>query len=181
MLHEPAKPRHSAARLFRDKPVLDWTLRRLQKSKSIDRIAILCWQDQADAVRSIAETHHAVTINKGPRSLIPAMDMVTAARRWADGWRGGLLQTCEFDRGFFATWLAEIANELQTDPLVLIDSAAGLVDAALIDQIVEQAYEHASRPLIFSQAAPGLAGVAIRRSLLQQLSQANTHPGKFLH
>jgi hypothetical protein len=181
MLHEQPEPRHSAARLFRDKPVLDWTLRRLQQSKSVDRIAILCWQDQADAVRPIAETHQAVIINKGPRSLIPAMDMVTTARRWADGWRGGLLQTCEFDRGFFAPWLAEIANELQTDPLVLIDPAAGLVDAALIDQIVEQANEHASRPLIFSQAAPGLAGIAIRRSLLQQLSQANTHPGKFLH
>ena len=181
MLHEPGDPRHSAVRQFRSKPVLDWTLRRLCRAKSIDRIAILCWQDQAKAVRSIAETHGGILLDKGPRTAIPIMDNVTAARRWSDGWRGGLLQTCEFDRGFFAPWFVEAAIAMKADPIVIVDPAAGLVDPEMLDLTVQQAEEHASRPLIFSQAAPGLSGVVIRRSLLQQLTQVNSHAGKFLH
>jgi MoaA/NifB/PqqE/SkfB family radical SAM enzyme/spore coat polysaccharide biosynthesis protein SpsF (cytidylyltransferase family) len=181
MLHEQSGARHSAARRFRDKPVLDWTLRRLRRAKSIERIAILCWQDQADAARPIAEAHNSIVIDKGVRCAIPIMDNVTAARRWADGWRGGLLQTCEFDRGFLAPWFVEAATVLESDPVIIIDSAAGLVDPELIDLTAQQAEEHASRPLIFSQAAPGLCGIVIRRSLLQQLAQVKSHAGKFLH
>ena len=90
MLHESAD-QHSAARLFRRKPVLDWTLRRLASASSVETVAVLCWEDQVDAVIAVAEPDRAGVINKGPRQTLPGMNAVAAARRWADGWRSGLL------------------------------------------------------------------------------------------
>ena len=70
--------------------------------------AVLCWEDQLHRVAPIAEQGHVYVLAKGPRQPIPALDGVTAARKFADGWRGGLLGTCEFDRGFFAPWVEEL-------------------------------------------------------------------------
>ena len=108
MLHEPAGERNSAARRFRDRPVLWWTLERLKRANAIENLSILCWEDQLPQVRPIAEEQEAYVLAKGPRCGVSTLDAVTAARRWADGWRGGLLQTCEFDRGFHAPWVMEL-------------------------------------------------------------------------
>jgi hypothetical protein len=108
------------------------------------------------------------------------MDGVTAARRWSDGWRGGLLQTCEFDRGFHAPWLVELAAKISAATVLLVDPAAALIDPALIDSLVNHASANPDVPLIFSQAAPGLSGTVIRFDLLKQLAAINSHPGKFI-
>jgi radical SAM protein with 4Fe4S-binding SPASM domain len=184
MLHEPPGDAgdNSAARLFRDKPVLWWTLERLKRSRSLDAAAILCWEDQLAYVRDIADEHEVFILTKGPaRCHIPPMDGVTAARRWSDGWRGGLLQTCEFDRGFYGPWHLELATKLAAEAFVLVDPSAGLVDPHLIDALVAQAESAPDVPLVFSQAAPGLGGVLVRFDLIKQLASLKAHPGKFLH
>jgi MoaA/NifB/PqqE/SkfB family radical SAM enzyme len=181
MLHEPAGERNSAVRQFRERPVLWWTLERLQRAASIDNTAILCWEDQLPEVRQIAGEQEAYVLAKGPRCAVPTMDGVTAARRWADGWRGGLMQTCEFDRGFHGPWLMELAPRLSADTMMLVDPSAGLVDPELIDALARHAEMNADAPLIFSQAAPGLSGVLLRFDLLKQLAAIKAHPGKFIH
>ena len=181
MLHEPAGERNSATRKFRDQPVLWWTLERLRRASSVGQVAILCWEDQLPEVRPIAEDQEVYILAKGPRCAVPTMDGVTAARRWADGWRGGLLQTCEFDRGFHAPWLIELAPKLSADTMVLIDPSAALVDPSLVDAVIRHAELNPDAPLVFSQAAPGLSGVVIRFDLLKQLASVNAHPGKFIH
>ena len=103
MLHEPpdlaaallprAQRLNSATRLFRQDPVLAWTLDRLCRSKRLGSIAILCWEDQIESVRPIAEEHDACVLMKTPRIAQPLIEAVAAAQRWADGWRGGLLGT----------------------------------------------------------------------------------------
>src|SRR5215469_15877128 len=91
----------SATRRFRNKPVIDWTLMRLTRLGSIDSISILCWDDQQSALEPVNARHPTVQIvAKGARHALPGMNAITTARRWADGWRGGLLGTCEFDLGF---------------------------------------------------------------------------------
>ena len=181
MLHEPSGERHSAVRIFRDRPVLWWTLERLRQAKSIGHTAILCWEDQLAEVQPIAEDQEVYVLAKGPRCAVPTMDGVSAARRWADGWRGGLMQTCEFDRGFNAPWLMELAPKLSADTMVLIDPSAALVDPVLVDGLIRHAELNPEVPLVFSQAAPGLSGVVIRFDLLKQLASVNAHPGKFIH
>jgi hypothetical protein len=180
MLHEPAG-RGSAARLFRGTPVLAWTLDRLSRAAGIESTVILCWDDQLPAVEPLLATRQASIVAKGPRHAIAPLDALTTARKWADGWRSGLLHTCDFDLGFHGPWSSAIAGQFDADAVVLIDPAAGLVDPQLLDRLVVHAAGHPDTELIFSPAAPGLGGVLLRRPLLQRLADAGVHPGKILH
>jgi radical SAM protein with 4Fe4S-binding SPASM domain len=179
MLHESAEA-NSAVRRFRNKPVLEWTLSRLARAASIDAVTVLCWNDQLSEVIPAAEAHRAMVVSKGERQALPGMQAITAARRWADGWRGGLLGTCEFDLGFHPEWAAEIARSNDADAVLLVDPAAGLIDPVLVEGLVEHAQSQPSAELCFSQAAPGLTATLLRRALVDRLTVAKIHPGRLL-
>lgn len=180
MLHEGAPPRHSAARLFRGRPVLAWTLNRLAQSRRLAGAVVICWSDQLDAVAPIANEAGACVLAKTPRTPIPQLDQVSAALRWSDGWRGGLLGACHFDGGFYAPFVVEAMVQLSAEAVLLIDPSSGLVDAQLIDRIIEHADAHPANEFFFTQVAPGLAGPLLRRPLVERLSQARAHPGRLL-
>lgn len=179
MLHEP--PGGSATRLFRGQPVLRWTLQRLTRAHQVTSTAILCWDDQAAAVEPLASEWGARAISKGTRSPIAHLNAISAAQRWTDGWRGGLLATCKFDLGFHGPWHAEVAEQANCDAVVLIDPSAGLVDPELIDALVAHGEQHDGKEFCFMPAAPGLGGVLLRPSLLKRLAAANAHAGRLLH
>ncbi len=180
MLHEPAHRASSAQRMFRDEPVLAWTLRRLAKSKQISRVTILCWADQQSAVASIAEKAGTTCCTPAPRSAMPQIESIAASRRWADGWRGGLLAACEFDRGFHGGWVAQILHEQNADAALLVDPAAALVDPELVDGIIAHAQSNPDVDFYFSPAAPGLSGVLVRRQMVDQLAAGAANPGMLL-
>src|SRR5207237_2548569 len=46
--------------------------------------------------------------------------------------------------------------------------------------VLAHAQGRASREFFFTQAAPGLGGVLVRRSAVERLAKANAHPGKLL-
>jgi hypothetical protein len=180
MLHEDAAV-HSGTREFRGEPVLAWTLRRLSASHRLSSMAVICWEDQLEPVEPIAAEFGACVLAKGPRAAMATLGAVTAARRWADGWRGGLLGTCDFDAGFHAPWHREICHEQSADAVMLVDPSAGLVDPALVDALIEHATQRPAQELCFTQAAPGLCGAMVRRSLLERLYESAIHPGRLLH
>jgi len=182
MLHEAPDPgANSATRRFRGAPVLQWTLQRISRAKHVKSVAVLCWEDQLPGVVSVAGDERAYVLAKGPRVPVPEVEAVAAARRWADGWRGGLLSTCHFDLGFHGPWYRELAEKLGSDAILLVEPSAGLVDPVLLDRLVEQAAEHEDTELFFCPAAPGLGGALVRRSLLNRLAASRTHPGRLLH
>lgn len=180
MLHEPAE-RNSATRRFRGEPVLRWTLDRLNRAARVTSVAIVCWEDQLEAVLPLAEQERTDVLAKGPRVVVPELEAVTAARRWADGWRGGLLGTCAFDLGFHAAWFDEVAAQLGSDALLVADPAAGLIDPRLVDELVDHAGAHPDVELCFMPAAPGLSGALLRLPLLKRLAAARAHPGRLMH
>lgn len=180
MLHEPAD-RNSATRQFRNRPVLSWTLERLRLSRHVADIVVLCWDDQLAAVQQAAGEQSVEIESRGMRHAIPALDAVTAARKWADGWRGGLFGTCAFDAGFDGPAFAELASDNAAGSVLVVDPASGLVDAAVIDAIVEKGAAGDTVELAFSQAAPGLGGVLVKRELLERLGKISLHPGRLLH
>jgi hypothetical protein len=179
MLHEPTEG--SATRLFRGQPVLRWTLQRLARSKRVTSTAILCWDDQAEATRRVAAEWGAKIISKGQRTPLGVVDAISAAQRWTDGWRGGLLATCRFDLGFYGPWHAELQQDAGSDAAVLVEPSAGLVDAELIDALIAHAESHELQEMCFMPAAPGLGGVLLRSALLKRLAAAKAHPGRLLH
>ena len=180
MLHEDAD-RNSATRLFRGEPVLRWTFKRLARAKRIESIALICWEEQLNAIAAPSAEAGAFVLAKGPRVELPGLAAITAARRWSDGWRGGLLGTCDFDLGFHAPWYSELAERIETDGLLLIDPAAAMVDPAVLDGLVEHALSHPDAPLVFVPTAPGLGGTLMRRDLIDRLAPLKTHAGKLLH
>ena len=180
MLHEGTCP-NSATRLFRSEPVLRWTLKRLARATAVESIALLCWEDQMPEVARIAAEAEAFVLAKGPRLALPEVEAVAAARRWSDGWRGGLLSSCDYDLGFYAPWFSELADQLKSEAVVLVDPAAALVDAALLDGLVTHAKDHPEAPITFVPAAPGLGGALVRRELLQKLAATKAHVGRLFH
>lgn len=182
MLHEAPEPHaNSATRRFRGVPVLQWTLDRMHQARRIKTVAVICWEDQLPSVLPVAGEERAYVLTKGPRVALPEVEAVAAARRWSDGWRGGLLSTCHFDQGFHAPWVREVAQRIGSDAVLLVEPAAALVDPALLDRLVEQASAHGDVELCFAPAAPGLGGALIRPALLDRLAAARAHPGRLLH
>src|SRR4051812_2174859 len=184
MLHEPPEGDarlNSATRTFRAAPVLHWTLERSGRAQRVGTAAVICWEDQLPSVMPLASEHDANVLTKGPRVMLPEVDAISAARHWADGWRGGLLSTCHFDVGFYGPWHREVAQRLGSDGILLVDPASGLVDPILLDRLIEHAEQRPEVELCFSAAAPGLGGALIGRSLLERLAAAKAHPGRLLH
>jgi hypothetical protein len=72
-------------------------------------------------------------------------------------------------------------ENLDADAAVLIDPAAGLVDATIVDRLIARAAEHPETDLCFSHTPPGLGGAVVRMSLLRRLADAELHPGHLLH
>lgn len=166
MLHEPAT-HHSAARTFRGRPVIEWTLRRLGRCRRVDRAVAICWADQADAVAAIG----AEAIVIGARRQIAATEATAAARRWADGWRGGLSSCCEFDLGFHAESLLRIGGGA-----ILVDPAAAFVDPGIVEQVVERGRD-GDNELAFAPAAVGFATVYLASAVIERLAAAKASPG----
>lgn len=179
MLHE-SPDLHSGTRLFCDQPVLSWTLRRLSRARSIRSIIIMCWEDQVRDIAELAGGYNATVFSVGARRPLPALQAITAAQKFSDGWRGGLHGTGCFDRGFFAPWVLQVAQQHQAEALFWMDASSGLIDPRLIDELVVHADEHMQNGMIFSQAAPGLNGLLIRQQLLVALASAQAHPGQAL-
>ncbi len=181
MLHEPFGRLDSASRRFRGQPVLRRTLQRLAHASRIKTISVLCWEDQKSAVQPIVEECCAYVLPKGPRGTLPPVEAVATAGKWSDGWRGGLLSTCSFDRGFHAPWMLEIAQQLECEAILLVDPAAGLIDPNLLDATILHADGYPKQGFFFMPAAPGLSAPLLRIGLLQQIASQNTHIGRYLH
>lgn len=181
MLHEPASG-HSAQRLFRGSPVLGWTADRLARSGRMAHRILFCWSDQATAARAAVTGQGIEVIDKGPRQEIASMAAVSAARRWADGWRGGLLGTSEYDAGFHGPWTLAAMEQAQASHVLLIDPASGLVDGQLVDRLIDHAEGYPEVELFFTQAPGGLCGLLIKRELVGRLAgPGGVHPGRLLH
>src|ERR1700722_4066004 len=147
MLHE-APGKDSATRRFRGEAVLRWTVKRLRGDPNPGPLSqqrpreedfgsvVLCWEDQAAAVGEAIAGTGAVLSVRGVRQANQQILAIAAARRWADGWRGGLMGTCEFDRGFHGESAAAVCREHEADAVMLVDPSAGLVDRELIEGMI---------------------------------------------
>jgi radical SAM protein with 4Fe4S-binding SPASM domain len=178
MLDQPPHRPSSATRLFHAQPVLSWTLRRLADAKHIDGAAVLCWDDQAPEVLHLAQRPAVTVAPQGPRRTLPHMQAVAAALRWSDGWRGGLLGTCVFDRGFHAPFVQAQQRQHSADAVLLVDPDSALLDPGLIDGLIEHARRHADVEYCFIPAAPGLGAMLLRPPLLERMAAVNAYPGR---
>jgi hypothetical protein len=169
LLHQDAIPA-SATRQFRQQSVLAWTLSRLSQCESISRTAILAWDDQ---VSSLASFDNIISL---PRLDLPSMHALSASRRWADGWRGGLLSTTCFDLGFHGPSLLYAMNELNARQIVFIDPDSALIDSAIVDSLISACREPQRHRIRLHPRRPGQAAILLR-GLVEKLLHRH-YPGR---
>lgn len=176
MLHEQPNV-NSATRRLAGRTVLHRTLSRLARASKLDQAFVICWDDQLTAVQTESRVIEATVHSLGARRSMPALDAVTVARRWSDGWRGNLLGSCSFDRGFDAKTLLELTRRHSIDLAVVVDPASALIDWQLVESAIGQAQSLEDQPMIFSAATPGANATVLRQSFIETLGKATTHPG----
>jgi hypothetical protein len=171
LLHQQSPP-ESVSRRFRGESVLRWTLNRLSPSF---KVAVLCWKDQIGA---LADFENVIAI---PRIDLASMEAISASRRWADGWRGGLLSATCFDVGFHGPSLLAAMKHLEVDRVVVVDPDSALIDPAIVASLISHAEGHPDIDYAFTPAAPGQAAILLRRALVERLAQSGTYPGRLLN
>ncbi len=179
LLHEKSDAANFA-RLLHGRSVLSWTLARAARVEGIERVVIVCFDDQVERAKSVASATEADVVSVGERRAMPQMDSVTIARRWSDGWRGGPMGASGFDRGFDAPAGLTVCDRFQLSDLIWVDPASVLLDADVLTRLIKHAADRETMPLLFTQAPPGGAAPMLRRTLIEQLAPRRSHPGLLL-
>lgn len=98
--------------------------------------------------------------------------MRRAARKWSlSAWRGGLAGAGCYDELLPAAPLVDAMQRHKAESALLVGADWPMVDPDLCQRVLDQ---HLANPeamaFTFSQAPPGLAGIAVSASLLQQIA-----------
>lgn len=102
----------------------------------------------------------------------PGRRRIIAARKWSPtAWRGGIAGMTVHDENLAADAALDAMQAAGAESALLVGPDWPLVDPALCDAVIER---HLQSPdqmrMTFTQAPPGLCGIAIARSLLEELA-----------
>lgn len=174
-----AVDRSAATRTFEGRPVVAATVERIREAAAVASIIVLAWDDQLDDVR--AAVGDEVTIRSaGPRRPMPWMDGISAALRWSDGWRGGLLGATEFDRGFDISSVLRSLEEEEANAALLVSPWACFVEPQTIRSIVERLEAEQQQQFSFAAGPVGSVAMLLRRAQLDELVRSHRGPGSLL-
>ena len=121
--------------------------------------------------RSVPEVDNA-TLHQTDLSLTDAVhDRAVAARKWSPNcWRGGIGGATVYDELIVAAPMLEAMAAHRLDAAFVVGPDWPWLDPRLCDAVITRYRENPeANPLTFSQAPPGLCGIVIGRSLLEQM------------
>lgn len=154
--------------------ILAQTLSRLSRVKPISAVVLVHPQDQDPQAllqgRQFEKPIHSFVDPGGLTDRYQAKRI--AARKWALGaWRGGLGgATCYDELLPVQPWL-EAMRHFQADAALIVGADWPLVDPGYCTQVLQLHLENPqAMQWTFTQAPPGLAGIAIGRDLLSQMA-----------
>lgn len=181
LLHQPRHGHSGELRLW-GRSVLMHTLERLAEAGmgGTQRV-VLAWDDQAGVAGDVAASCGATLFAAGPRRRLPAMEAVTRALRWSDGWRTTLGRCCAFDAGFDAATLQSVLSRYPAAWLVLVDPASPLLPPEVVRELLRHAALHPDRDWFYLPTPPGATAVLLRATWLNELQRLQRHPGAMLH
>jgi hypothetical protein len=172
----------SLAETLAGRPVLQWTLERLGRSTEAASIVLLVPEGyDIDALIDRKRVRLPIEIHRTQGSPFGAeRAAIAAARLWSDSsWRGGIAGLTVYDEVLAASATLEAMERFELTaailvgpdwPLVAVDGSTGC------DELVKR---HRTRPellrVVFNQSPPGLCGVLIERSLMQELARGGRH------
>ncbi|MFQ5423332.1 MAG: SPASM domain-containing protein [Phycisphaerae bacterium] len=177
----PLGTRSRLADDLRGKPVLRRTVERLLRARRLDAIHVLTPARQARAAAQVL-TNLDVRMETHSEPSVGYAGLVRAGRVWGlDGWRGGIGSVCAFDEDLHLPLVAALAERESAAVVVSIPAAAAVIDAALIDAMIDHhAEQTGDTRLTIIQAPPGLGLVILDRTLLAQMAPTQQPIGVIL-
>ncbi|MCE9592456.1 MAG: SPASM domain-containing protein [Planctomycetes bacterium] len=162
-------------RVIAGRPALHHTLMRVAAVPLVERI-VLVHPARQDVRGLVTGTAFAKPIEffADPAGLRdPHASTTLAARAWAlHSWRGGLGNATCYDELLPAAPLHRAAAAHGAEVVLLVGGDWVLVDPALCQRVIERHLEAPEQmQMTFTQAPPGLCGVALGANLLEQLAQ----------
>lgn len=161
-------------------PLLRRTVERVLHSRRIDGICLIAPADQhaalGDLLAGLDVSYFAQTAPP------PYAALVRAGRIWGlDGWRGGIGSLCCFDEDLDVISAAQAARQHGAALVASIPAAAPLLDASILDAMIEHFIAEAQAlRFTFACAPPGLTGLIIAREMLEELAPTGQPPGAAL-
>lgn len=162
-----------------DEQMLARTLARLDRCRHVDRIVVLHAPSAAPQVVESDKVKLFAAAGELDDAVRPAR---LAARRWSStGWRGGIAGASVWDEPLAAGATVQALDAMGASAALIVGEDWPLVDPALCDAVLER---HLQQPdvlkLVFTQAAPGLCGIAVGRELLAELRDKQAMIGSLL-
>lgn len=159
------------------------TVRRLLRARRLDGIRLITGDEQR--VRGLLgdlADRPGVAIERWDGALLrERAEGIGRARLFApSSWRGAIGGLTCYDESLHPGCVSEVMSTRGIDACVLVGADWALVDPALIDACVERYRERpAQNRIVFTQAAPGLAGLLVDRRSMENLGRAMLRAGPF--
>ncbi len=169
---------------IRGRSVLEHTLARVAKISAVQKIVLVHPSGQRPLERLKDQTFSKpVETFEDPEGLTDAYHpMRRAARKWSlTAWRGGLGGATCYDELLPAGPLLAAMLKHKADAALLVGADWLLVDPGYCSQVIDLHLQHPeAMQMTFTQAPPGLAGIAVGRSLIEDLTQNHATFGTLL-
>ncbi|MCA9305384.1 MAG: DUF115 domain-containing protein [Phycisphaerales bacterium] len=158
---------------IRGKSALTRTIERLALCERIERITILSTDPARTRALIPAACGLPIDVYPYAREESRARS-IASARKWASAcWRGGLGFTTCYDEVLDPCALESAIEQTDLDAALVVGADWCVVDPGLCDAVIERHSENPeAHALAFSQAAPGLSGCVVSRSLVGEIASA---------
>ena len=164
--------------------VIEHTLARVARVPQVHTI-VLVHPDHEDPLATLDHTSFNKPVTgfaAADMDIDPYIPMRQAARKWAlTAWRGGLGGATCYDELLPARPLLAAMEHHQADAALLLGSDWLLVDPGYSRQVLDLHLENPdAMQMTFTQAPPGLAGIAVNHPFLQDLADNHATIGHVL-
>jgi len=172
----------SLAETLASKPVIQWTLERLGRSREARSIVLLVPEGyDIEALIDRRRIGLPVEIHRTQGSPFgPERAAIAAARLWSDSsWRGGIAGATVYDEVLAARATLEAMDRFGITAAILVGPDWPLVSVDADEGCDGLVRRHRTRPdllrIVFNQSPPGLCGILLERSLVAELARGGRH------
>ncbi len=159
------------------RPLLWHTVQRARRIEGISRVVVIHPRPRMQEIEALVDGAEVFAVDSLDDRWVKRWQI---ARRWSPrGWRGGLGGATVFDECLPAGPLLQAMDHFKAEHAVLLRGEWCLLDPALCSQVLSK---HLEAPdafkACFTQAPPGICGIAVSRDVLNQLHE---HHAAFAH
>lgn len=159
-------------------PIVRRTVERVARCEQLDRIVVTCPPGQRDRCGALL-TGTKAEIQAVDAPVPPWRALVASARKWSlDSWRGGIGGSCCFDEYTDARVIAAVVGARPAEAVMVVPPAALVFDPDLADRMITHHRSTCEESkLTFAQTPPGLSGLLLSFSFVQELAKQSIPVG----